>query len=295
MNIIFRNTILTLAGLAMFSAIGCASKTDVETMQATNRRTSAEQRKMIMQLEQELAKSRAALRTEIEKSNDPVRQKTADIWVELNNLRQDFARLKGELEVMTIRLDRQVGDTNSTLTVPVLEKRIDSMAFALENQLNVDLSATKSTHSNMQAPTASTVPQNQQSQTTAVKPKDPAKALYDKAYSLYKDGKYEKARSYWAEFVKAFPKNRYVASALFWQGQSYYKMKNYSRAALLYDDVVQKYPKSSKFKSAKLKLGFCMHNLGKDNVAKILFEELISAFPKSVEAKQAKNYLSKLK
>lgn len=294
MNKSLRNIILALAGTALLSGLGCASKTDVESMQAANRRTSAEQRKMIMQLEQELSEARAALRNEIEKSNDPVRQKTADIWVELNSLRQDFAQLKGDLEVMEIRMDRQVGQSNSTSTVPALEQRIDNMAFALENQLNVDLSAAKQTPATTPVTTAATpVPEKQPAKQAEAK--DPAKALYDNAYALYKDGKYEKARSYWAEFVKTFPRNKLVASALFWQGQSYYKMKNYSRAALLYDDVIQKHPKSSKFRAAKLKQGFCLHYLGKDKVARFLLEELIADYPKSVEAKQAKNFLTKLK
>lgn len=281
----------------LMSGSGCVTKSDVETMEAKNRRQNAEQRKLILQLEEELAKTRAALRNEIDTSNNPVREKTAAIWVELNSLRQEFARLKGDMEVLELRVDRQLGDANATMNMPTLKERLENMEFALENQLNVDLSSVEqkkaipSTLETGETPAPQKAPEAGQKETVSA---DPAKALYDQAYALYKEGKYEQARSYWAEFVKNFPRHSYVASALFWQGQSYFKLKNYSNAAVLYDDVIQKHPKSSKFQAAMLKQAYCLHYLGKTKIAKFLLQELIDKHPKSVEATQAKNFLKKL-
>ncbi|WP_147821515.1 tol-pal system protein YbgF [Salidesulfovibrio onnuriiensis] len=284
------------AGAIALSGFGCVTRTDVETMEAQNRRQNAEQRKLILQLEEELDKTRAALRNEIDKSSNPVREKTATIWIELNSLRQEFAQLKGDMEIMELRMDRQLGDANATMDMAPMKDRVKDIEFALENQLNVDLSsaAKPKTEAQAEAKPADKV--------TVGKPEakpeaqaDPAKALYDRAYDLYKEGKYEDARSYWAEFVKSFPKHPYVASALFWQGQSYYKMKNYSNAAVLYDDVIQKYPKSSKYRAAMLKQAYSLHYLGKTKIAKFLLQELIDKHPKSVEATQAKSFLEKLK
>lgn len=293
-----RFTILAVL-IALLGGYGCASKSDVASIQADTRRQNAEQRRLIMELEEELAKSRSALKQEIEKSNDPVRQKTADIWVELNSLRQDFARLKGEMEVMQVRMDRQIGETNSTDPRPSIQQQLDNIAFALENQLNVSLpqdASAPGTETTAAAPSQPAKTVTVKGESAEKQPEaDPAKALYDKAYSLYKEGKYEQARSYWAEFVKTFPKHAYVPSAIFWQGQAYYKLKEYSRAALLYDDVIQKHPKSSKYRAAMLKQAYSLNHLGKPEVAKILLQELVEKHPGTVEATQAKNFLEKLK
>ncbi len=281
-------------GIIALSSFGCVTKTDVETMEAKNRRQNAEQRKLILQLEDELARTRAALKADINKSNDPVREKTATIWIELNSLRQDFARLKGDMEVMEMRMSHQLGDDNATRELPPLAERVKNIEFALENQLNVNLGPT-----DRPAPAGmAKMPPPGKAPAGKVKPDeqdDPAKALYDAAYALYKDGQYEQARSYWAEFVKNFPKHPYVASAMFWQGQCYFKLKDYAKAAVLYDDVIQKQTKSSKYRAAMLKQAYCLHYLGKTNIAKFLLQELVEKHPKSVEATQAKKFLKKLK
>ena len=124
---------------------------------------------------------------------------------------------------------------------------------------------------------------------------DPAKALYDKAYALYKEGNYERARSYWAEFTDTFKGHAFTPSAVFWQGQCYYMLKDYARAVILYEDVIEKYQKSSKYKAALLRSGYSWDHLGKPELAKMRFEEIVKKFPKSVEATQAKRSLDKMK
>lgn len=291
--------------LVMLSLLlgGCASKQQVESIEARSRRTSEEQRRLIMQLERELAEARQQLSQEIERTNTPVAQKTADIWVELNSLRQQFALLTGQVEVMQVRMDNQLGSANATM--PTLRERLSAVEFAMENDLNVELETVAA----MEA-ARSASPQSEKQGVAAAesngtaaepvaapepekKPADPAKALYDRAMGEYKQGNYEKARTYWAEFSETFKEHPYRASSIFWQGQSYYKLKDYGRAALLYDDVIKKYPKSSKVPAAMLKQGYALMNLGKQKAGKAALNLLVKRFPDSREAKQALQYLEK--
>ncbi|MGE4193235.1 MAG: tetratricopeptide repeat protein [Pseudodesulfovibrio sp.] len=312
--------------LAVAALSGCASKTDVEAMQSERQQDL----NRIRQLESELTESREQLKAEIEKSNDPIRAKSADMWAEIQSLRAEFARLRGEMDAVNIRLDRQVGATDSPTTMDSLANRVAELEFALENQLSVDLpkvreernaalaaqapapmavpaagaAADAATASDDPADAAeakafeTTPPAGAQAPAAPVEQPadtDPAKALYDKAYALYKEGQFERARSYWAEFTDTFKGHAYIPSAVFWQGQCYYQLKDYARAVILYEDVIEKYKKSSKFKAALLKAGYSWQYLGKPELAKMRFQEVVEKFPQSVEATQAKRSLDKMK
>jgi tol-pal system protein YbgF len=306
MNKIAHNFSLILAFIALSMFFGCVTKTDMETMQLERQQDV----NRVKQLEAELEESKKLLKQDIEKSQSPVRERAADMWAEIQSLRADFAKLRGEIDTINIRMDRQMGDSNSTMTMANLDEHIKEIEFALENQLQIDLpkvreeraaalvatSAAAATLSDSNA--TETIAAAQPGSATKSAPKantDPAKALYDKAYALYKSGKYEKARSYWAEFADTFKGNSYSASAVFWQGQCYYKLKDYARAVILFEDVIEKHKKSSKYKAALLKAGYSWNYLGKPELAKMRMTEIVKKFPKSVEATQAKRTLNKMK
>ncbi|WP_207262110.1 tetratricopeptide repeat protein [Desulfovibrio sp. Huiquan2017] len=297
--------------LSLSALAGCASRTDVEAMQSDRQQDL----NRIRQLEAELAESKQQLKAEIEKSNDPLREKSADMWAEIQSLRTELAKMRGEVDNLNIRMDRQVGGTDSAVTVDALAKRLSEVEFAMENELQVDLpkirterDAATAAATSATATASATAPADapedaaaaQTAGTTQAAPQaqadtDPAKALYDKAYALYKEGNFERARSYWAEFTDTFKGHAFTPSAVFWQGQCYYMLKDYARAVILYEDVIEKYQKSSKYKAALLRSGYSWEHLGKPELAKMRFTEIIKKFPKSVEATQAKRSLDKMK
>ncbi|MCJ2163776.1 MULTISPECIES: tetratricopeptide repeat protein [unclassified Pseudodesulfovibrio] len=314
MNKIFKYLALTIIVAMLFSMLGCASKTDMQAIQYERQQDLSR----IRQLETELSESKQLLQEKIEKSNSPIREKSADMWAEIQSLRAELARLRGEMDSLNIRMDRQVGGIESAITVEGLAEKVDEIEFALENQLQVDLpkvreertatlSAAQNVSTRPQGAPAETVDANGEpivaapaaNQPAEATPSpadtDPAKALYDKAYDLYKEGQFEKARSYWAEFTDTFKGHTFIPSAVFWQGQCYYKLKDYARAVILYEDVIEKYTKSSKYKAALLKAGYSWEYLGKPELAKMRLGEVVKKFPESVEATQAKRSLEKMK
>lgn len=284
----------------ILSLSGCVTKTDFQTLQLERRQDL----NRIKQLENELAETKSLLQDKIEQSQTPVRQRTADMWAELQGLRTDVAKLRGHVDTLNIRLDRQVGPAQSTLTLDELDKQLDEIIFILENELQVDMAKVKNETTLVPDPSTPealpktvTVGETSSAQTAIDAPDeaDPAKALYDKAYALYKEGEFEKARSYWAEFTDTFKGHPFSASAFFWQGQCYFKLKDYARAAILFEDVIERFKKSSKYKSALLKAGYCWDYLNKPELAKLRMEQVAEQFPKSVEATQARRFLEKNK
>ena len=300
--------IVLLIGISMLGLTGCVTTSDMESMQMERQQDL----NRVKQLEAELEESKQLLKEEIDKSNDPLRARSADMWVEIQTLRTDFAKLRGRMDELNIRMDRQVGAADSAVTVELLEKRLHEVEFAMENELAVELpkvgtqtsdpmgiqpaAENAATGDNAEASTQSTTTAQEPAAPPAEPPADtdPAKALYDKAYALYKGGQYEKARSYWAEFTDTFKAHSFTPSATFWQGQCYYQLKDYARAVILFEDVIEKYKKSSKYKSALLKAGYSWSHLGKPELAKLRLQEVVKSFPKSVEATQAKRTLDKM-
>lgn len=116
-------TLLILLSLSALA--GCASRTDVEAMQSDRQQDL----NRIRQLEAELAESKQQLKAEIEKSNDPLREKSADMWAEIQSLRTELAKMRGEVDNLNIRMDRQVGGADSAVTVDALAKRLSEVEF----------------------------------------------------------------------------------------------------------------------------------------------------------------------
>jgi TolA-binding protein len=299
MNKIIKYSLAVASIMIMMAALGCASKTDMETLQVERQQDLGR----IRQLEAELEESKQLLKAEIEQSQSPVREKAADMWAEIQALRADFARLRGDIETMNMRLDKQVGESNSTMTMAVLADQLHEIEFVLENQLQVDMTkvrkeraaALDASGAAQDTATPQQAAQDDEPDEAAATSSDPAKALYDKAYALYKENQFEKARSYWAEFTDTFKGHSFVPSAVFWQGQCYFKLKDYARAVILFEDVIEKYSKSAKYKAALLRAGYSWDYLGKPELARMRMNEVVKKFPKSVEATQAARFLEKAK
>ncbi|MEF2144432.1 MAG: tol-pal system protein YbgF [Desulfovibrionaceae bacterium] len=291
---------LIVAFILSLSLLGaCATQSRVESLEEQARRDRAEQRKIYKQMEEEL-------QNRIEQSSSPVREKQADIWVEMNALRADVAMLQGQVDDLSLRMNYLMGDGNSTATLPGLATDMDAVKFALEHQLAIDLqkiteqmsSAKPKAPAAIAVQTARTATETKPEiapagETEATKPAtlDPAQALYDKAYAEFGQRKYEEARSIWAEFVTAYKDHFLVPNAIFWQGECYYQLQDYKRAVLAYQDVIKKYPKSSKYKYSLLKQGISFYKMGREDLGKVVLQDLIDKYPSTPEAARAEQFI----
>lgn len=125
--------------------------------------------------------------------------------------------------------------------------------------------------------------------------KNPAQALYDEAYTLYrKQGKHDEAREKFKVFMQTYPESSLIPNAFFWVGESYYDQQQYEAAILEYDSVIKKFPKSDKVPSALLKQAFAFDSLNDAVGAKTLLKKLIRDFPKSDQAAIAQKKLDVL-
>jgi len=120
---------------------------------------------------------------------------------------------------------------------------------------------------------------------------DPAKALYDRARSMFEQKKYREGQLLWAEFSDTYKDHALIPNALFWQGECYFQMEDYARAVLMYQEVLDNHPKAIKYPTSLYKQGIAFMRLGRVKAGRLLLQDVVDKFPKSWEAKRAAKIL----
>ncbi len=299
-----RNIVLAL-GLAALLA-GCATKSDLETLQNQAYRDRQESRRTIQKLEDQLTQTQGELRDEIQKSTSPVQARQANTWAELETLRMQVAKLQEKLDTLSVKFNAMTSTTEGGPTLIDVAGDVQNIKTALQSQFGMDLGgsapalAAKTDAPAVQADKGKPAPAKVEPTKVATKqpeapkadPKvDTAEALFAKADSSFKARKYEEARQYYSEFATNFKKHPKTSEAVYWVGECAFNLQDYGKAVLAYQEVIERFPKSSKYKSAVLKQGMAFYKIGKDKAGRAVLQDLVDRFPSSPEAISAKKFL----
>jgi len=125
--------------------------------------------------------------------------------------------------------------------------------------------------------------------------KQDKESVYASAYELFKDGKYDRARELFQNFLKQYPDTEYSDNAQFWIAECYYFEKKYENAILEYDKVSKNYPDGDKVPYALLKQGITFLNLGDKVSARLILQRVIKDYPNTNQARTAKATLLNVK
>jgi len=233
---------------------------------------NAKQNKKIYALEDELNK--------LKKDYESYKKKQkAEIDLKLNALELELKSLRNQLNDISNITPQPNIEAGTSTTEEVTKEAIKDI-FAKLNDLQSEIDDLKAKLKNVKNENASI-----NSETV----------IYQKAISLFKAGKYEKAQKQFENFIKLFPKSKLLSNAYYWLGETYFKRKMYEKAIINYDEVIVKFPKSSKVPAALLKEGISFMKIGEKDGAKIIFKKILSDYPRSPQAKYAKIYLRQLK
>lgn len=96
---------------------------------------------------------------------------------------------------------------------------------------------------------------------------DTAAAAYENAFSLLKNGQYDRAETEFASFLASNPDHVLAGNAKYWLGETYYVRGEYDQAARIFAEGYQQYPKGSKAADNLLKLGMSLSASGNINDA----------------------------
>jgi tol-pal system protein YbgF len=209
-----------------------------------------------------------------------VKTQTAGSYSDVQQLRDEVARLQGRVEEMShtnAEIFSRLGMEDSLLVHKVDE--LDGRLQKIEQYLALGT-------------TAGTVAQQPPQQ--PVKPSDTVKKPPQELpgdSALLKDGveklgqkKYPAARESFSTLLQKYPKSELASNAQFDIGESYFSEKSYEKAILEYQLVIEKYPKSAKRPSALYKQAVAFEMIGDEENARTRFRDIVKLYPKSSEA-----------
>jgi tol-pal system protein YbgF len=207
-------------------------------------------------------------------------QQMLDLLKEVETLKADLAKLRGQAEVQVHQLD-------------TLGKRQGDLYADLDQRI-ADLSKAARPAPADAAPSAA-----EASASTAAGGTSPAQSTesnsYDAALALFRDADYAGAIAGFQGFLKAYPDSTLASNAQYWIGYSYYTLKDYKAALAHQQKLVAVYPASAKVPDALLNVA--ANQIALDNLegARKTLEELVTKYPGTNAATLAARRLSALK
>jgi tol-pal system protein YbgF len=125
---------------------------------------------------------------------------------------------------------------------------------------------------------------------------DPAEQkTYDSALAFFKAGDYKNAGTTFFNFLRIYPQSGFAASAHYWLGNTYYAQRDYRNAIASHQTVVQNYPDNPKAPDALLNIASSQIELKDRAAARKALEALVTQYPNSSAAQTAKERLASLR
>jgi tol-pal system protein YbgF len=241
----------------------------LEAQGAEQRRTLEEQRQTVRDRVEKVDQKIREVQAKIDELNQAARRSGADLGVTLARLQDEFAKVKGELEVAQhrlVELDRAVGG---------LRTETDARFTALKGQGALDAYEAR--------------------QRIAALPKQDDKAAFFALAQKEEDrGEKGVAREIYEEYVRKWPSDPRSADAGFRAGELLFEQKRFREALLSYGKVAETFPRSERAPGAMLGAAESMLRLDLKEDATSILAQIVEKYPKSEAAKAARARLQEL-
>ncbi len=250
-----------------------------------------EARKRIEATNQRLAQIQdrvAALETQLKS------QGLVELFSQVEQLKSDLARLRGQIEVLTYEQDQQ-------------QKRQRDLYVDLDSRLRKleggpggaagpgpeagPASAPAAAAAIGPAGAASAAPVNPAAANLPAVGPPPAAAeqrAYDTALDQFKAGRYGPAIASFGAFVKTYPRSTLAPSAQYWIGNAQFAQRDFKGAIASQRQLIAMYPDSAKVPDALLNVATAQFELGDAAGSRKTLDELIRKYPQSDAAAKAK-------
>ena len=228
-----------------------------------------EQRQAVRERVEKVDQKIREVQAKIDELNQAGRRSGADLGVTLSRLQEEFAKIRGELEVAQHRLadvDKAVGG---------LRAETDARFTALKGQGAMDSYDAR------------------QKIAALPKPDDKA-AVFALAQQQEEKGERGVAREIYEEYVRKWPSDPRSAEAGFRAGELLSAQKRYREALLSYGKVAEAFPRSDRAPAAMLGAAESMVRLDMTQEAIAVLRQLVDRYPKSDAAPKARARLQEL-
>jgi len=251
-------------------------------IEATNQR--------ILQIQRQLEERMTALEGQLKS------QGLVELFGQLEQMRAEVSRLRGQIEVLTYEQDQQ-------------QKRQRDLYIDLDSRLRKIEGMAASAPPSAAAPAGSLPPGAPSGSLPPVAPPVAAASApvpvaaapagvtgeqraYDAALDQFKAGSYPAAITSFAAFVKAYPKSPLAPSAQFWIGSAQFAQKEYRASIASQRQLVAAYPDSAKVPDALLSIATAQFEMGDSATSRRTLEDLIKRYPQSESAAKARQRLA---
>lgn len=186
---------------------------------------------------------------------------------EVESLKQDVAKLKGQIEVNTYQLES-------------LGKRQTDLYQDLDHRLTELASKTT-------ARPTDAGPETTAKEGSAAAPASGAEAAdplaesrqYEAALNKFRAANYVGSIAGFKEFLKAYPDSTLASNAQYWIGYAYYSMHDYKTAQAQQKKFLIEFPQSSKAPDALLNIALCQEALKDASGAKKTLKDIVAKYP----------------
>jgi tol-pal system protein YbgF len=251
---------LALASFATPVAAGVFDQDALKRIDATDQR--------IGQIQHDLDARLAAIEQQLKS------QGLADLFNQLEQLKADVARLRGQIEVLANDVDQQ-------------QKR--------QRDLYVDLDTRLRKLETVPPPPAAPdagQPPAAGSAAAALPPTPAEQKAYDAALDQFKRADYTGAITGFGAFVRQYPQSSLAASAQYWIGNAQFARRDFKGAIASQRALIQQFPDSPKDPDAMLNIASAQSELGDNAGARRTLEDLIAKYPSSDAGAKAKQRLA---
>ena len=209
-----------------------------------------------------------------------------DLANNVEGLKGDVARIRGQIEVLTYELDQsQKRQRDLYVDLDARMRKLEGAPGAGAADTSGGNSAADTSGSNSvsnsvanSAPGAAASSANEQ-------------RSYDAALDQFKRGDYPGAIAGFTAFVKANPRSALASSAQYWIGNAHFARKDFKAAIAAQRQLLLTWPDSAKVPDALLNIATAQSELGDNAAARRTLEELIGKYPQSDAAAKAKQRL----
>jgi tol-pal system protein YbgF len=241
----------------------------LEVQNVEQQRTLEEQRELVRDRVEKVDQKIREVQAKIDELNQAARRSGADLGVTLARLQDEFAKVKGELEVAQHRLgeiDRAVGG---------LRADTDARFTALKGQGALDAYEARQ-------------------RIAALPRQDDKAAVLQLARAEEQKGEKGVAREIYEEYVRKWPSDPSAAEAGLRAGELLFEQKRFREALLSFGKVAQDFPRSDRAPEAMLGAAESMARLEMKDDAVSVLGQVLERYPKSEAAAKAKKRLAEL-
>jgi tol-pal system protein YbgF len=279
--------LVVMAVVLVATVAGCATRRDVTTIDSRlseiELRDAEERRRR-----EDLARTREA-------NEQGLRQMSASLRAQIDELREEVRTINGRLEEME-HSQRVKGPGSAGVAGDAGDKPREDRLTRLEevNQQLAQRLTRIEEHLKLE-PAAASKPVE-----SRIKPESAARMpsedeLYSRAKQTFDQGNTVQARKGFEEFIQRYPSSASADAAQFWIGETFFREKAYEKAILEYQKVIEKYPKGNKVPGALLKQGYAFLALGDKVNSRLILEEVVRKYPQAPEAKLASDKLKEIR